>query len=298
MKCILLPALVLLAGCAAPPPASPEARLGVAAGASVPAWATVLAGPLPATARAMLDLDALQQTRNPLGDALAARLRLAAAEELRCEPVALAARLDLLTPGSPAPAPTPHEQLAVAFARQATRAAHQVEDGAFAELLAAFGAERTVAIVHTVAYANFLCRIVHGLGVTGSMAIDALPDAAIPPPPAPMRTSPTSSAPAATLAPLAWSAGDWSALQAEQQRQQQRTPRVPLPAIERRADLSQRERDSTQRVVWSHLAYGHQPELARAWFRCLYTFHGEARLDEVFTNSLFWVVTRTKDCFY
>ena len=27
-------------------------------------------------------------------------------------------------------------------------------------------------------------------------------------------------------------------------------------------------------------------------------FHSEAKLNRVFTGSMFWVVTRTNDCFY
>lgn len=293
MKRTQITGLALLAACAASPQAQPEQRLGVPLGATVPDWAKALAGPLPATARAMLDLDHLQRANNPLGPTLTARLHLAAAEELRCAPLATAAMTGLAAGDA-----TAHERLAVDFARQATRAAHQIDDTAFADLLAAFGVERTVAIVHTVAYANFLCRVVHGLGVTGPLAIGARPDAAAPTPAAPVRTGPPAIASAVTFDRLQWTAGDWTQLQAAQRHQQERTPRVPRPEAHRLTGLSDRERDSTRRVVWSDIAYGYQPELTRAWFRCLYAFHGEAKLDDVFTNSLFWVVTRTKDCFY
>lgn len=43
---------------------------------------------------------------------------------------------------------------------------------------------------------------------------------------------------------------------------------------------------------------GYQPELTGAWFRTMETFEREARLDQVLASSLFWVVTRTDDCFY
>jgi hypothetical protein len=43
---------------------------------------------------------------------------------------------------------------------------------------------------------------------------------------------------------------------------------------------------------------GYQPEMTRAWFAVLYAFYDEAKPDRVFTNSVFWVVTRTNDCFY
>ena len=38
--------------------------------------------------------------------------------------------------------------------------------------------------------------------------------------------------------------------------------------------------------------------MPRVWFAALYAFYDEARVDRVFTNSVFWVVTRTNDCFY
>lgn len=244
----------------------------------------------------MLSLHHLQCAQNPIGNTLAVRLHLAAAEELRCAPVVEAARAALAETGSAADNRA-DERLAIDFARQATRAAHEIDDVAFAELVAAFGAERTVGIVHTVAYANFLCRIVHGLGIEGSLPTAALPDDAIPPPPAPAPAEPHRPV-TARLGELAWSAADWHDLQAAQRRQQERTPRVPLPTEQQLAALTPREQRSAERIVWSRIAYGYQPELTRAWFRCLYTFDAEAQLDDVFTNSLFWVVTRTKDCFY
>ncbi len=43
---------------------------------------------------------------------------------------------------------------------------------------------------------------------------------------------------------------------------------------------------------------GHQPELALAWFTCLRTFQEESAQDRVFEESLFWVITRSINCFY
>ena len=41
-----------------------------------------------------------------------------------------------------------------------------------------------------------------------------------------------------------------------------------------------------------------QPELAAAWSGCMRAFEADAHLDEVFGESLFWVVTRSIHCFY
>ena len=40
------------------------------------------------------------------------------------------------------------------------------------------------------------------------------------------------------------------------------------------------------------------PELARGWGMCTGAFGQEARQDRVFEESLFWVVTRSLQCFY
>jgi len=62
--------------------------------------------------------------------------------------------------------------------------------------------------------------------------------------------------------------------------------------------LPPRERDSAQRILWNTVSSGYQPEMTRAWFAPLSAFYEEAKPDRVFTNSAFWVVTRTNDCFY
>ena len=46
------------------------------------------------------------------------------------------------------------------------------------------------------------------------------------------------------------------------------------------------------------MSTGYQPVMTRAWFACLGAFYEEAKVDRVFTNSMFWVITRTNDCFY
>ena len=46
------------------------------------------------------------------------------------------------------------------------------------------------------------------------------------------------------------------------------------------------------------MCIGYQPELAMAWSACTGAFAQEAKLDRVFEESLFWVVTRSLECFY
>ena len=52
------------------------------------------------------------------------------------------------------------------------------------------------------------------------------------------------------------------------------------------------------RIRWSLVCMGYQPELTLAWFACTRAFAEEAKQDRVFEESLFWVVTRSLQCFY
>jgi hypothetical protein len=51
-------------------------------------------------------------------------------------------------------------------------------------------------------------------------------------------------------------------------------------------------------ILWSRVCYGYQPELTDAWFDCAMAFREEARLDRVFVQCIFWVVTQSLQCFY
>ena len=82
------------------------------------------------------------------------------------------------------------------------------------------------------------------------------------------------------------------------EKQKERKLRIPLPDKSAYEKLSPREKESSQRILWNTVSMGYQPELTRTWFAPLYVFYEEAKVDRVFTNSVFWVVTRTNDCFY
>ena len=249
----------------------------------------------------MLRLDRTHRERSPLGARLSALLRLDVANTLRCDPVAAAAASDLHHTGAaPGDATVVGEELAIAFAQRLTNEGHAIIDTEFADVLAQFGPEQTTAIVHTVAYANFLCRIVHGFGATDAMPIVAsLPEtqgtvdsAKVPPRRAPGAVG------GANDAPVAWRRATDGELNEAQQRQQQRPLRIPLPNDARLAGLTGRAQQMAAKVAWSRVGYGYQPELTALWFQCLYAFYEESRIDPVFENAMFWVVTRTNDCFY
>jgi hypothetical protein len=57
-------------------------------------------------------------------------------------------------------------------------------------------------------------------------------------------------------------------------------------------------------ILWSRVCYGFQPELTDAWFACAMAFRQELAkaepmvMDPIFQQSIFWVVTRSQQCFY
>lgn len=310
---------------AAPAAAPPRARLPVAdheqawrllprVAPPLPAWARQLIGPLPRTTGAMLELDRLHRAGNPLGAVLAGKLRWAAADALGCVYARRYAEADLrragLTEdqlrglaGSPETLPEA-DRLALAFARRVTRSASAVSDAEVQTLVERFGAETVVAMVHTVAHANFQGRIFLALGVTVEadgplppldVHLDPTARAALPTPPRPARAR---GADADVLARPRWDKQTFAELQTALARQQTRRERIPLPSAERLAALPPEARAQAERIVWTRLSMGYQPRLTRAWFDTMRTFQQEARLDRVFSNSLFWVITRTNDCFY
>ena len=68
--------------------------------------------------------------------------------------------------------------------------------------------------------------------------------------------------------------------------QRTRRPRIRLPDADAGANR------------WGLVGQTYQPELATAWSSCTQAFGEEADQDPVFEQSMFWVVTRTKGCFY
>ena len=52
------------------------------------------------------------------------------------------------------------------------------------------------------------------------------------------------------------------------------------------------------KIRWSLVCMGYQPELTLAWLHAMRTFGEESKQDRVFEETLFWVVTRSLNCFY
>jgi alkylhydroperoxidase family enzyme len=286
------------------------------AGQPLPAWARALAGPLPRTTAALLELDHAQRAHSPLDPKLRGRLRWAAAQANGCAWGQACAAADLRRAGvgeeeiralgqgeDRLPAP---EREALAFARKMMRAADTVTDEEVARLLKHHGEKQVVALVLLLAYANFQDRLVLYLGLHGQEG------ATLPPLEVRFREekkSPATKEPWPNRAAAAGPSGavdpervslTFEKLQEQMESQRGRRPRIRVPSWEelRKQGTPARPDGAPLRIRWSLVCQGYQPALAGPWFKCLRTFADEAAQDRVFEESLFWVVTRSLRCFY
>lgn len=273
---------------------------------ALPVWARVLSKSLPKTTAAILRLDYLHRADNPLDPVLRGKLRFVAALANRCEYSVWYADYDLrragLTPKQRAaflgdwkklPA---KERIALEFARKMTIAAHTVTDKEFAALLKAYGPETVTAMVHTLAYANFQDRIF--------LALEIAVEKGGPLPPldadfdeqelakikVPKRKPWKQIERGKIVAPkvkLEWKKRSHDQIRKLLAAQKKRTGRMPPPKSGPRTP-----------IAWATISLGYQPVLTQEWFRCMSTFQEEMSLDEVFSNSMFWVITRSNECFY
>jgi alkylhydroperoxidase family enzyme len=297
----------------------PAAETG--AGLPLPAWARALAAALPRTTAAMLELDYLQRAKNPLGPALRAKMRWVAAKANE-SPYGLAyaladwrragateAEVAKLTGGDWADYP-PAEVAALRFARKLTLDAVAITDGEVAELRRLHGDPAVVGMVLLLAYANFQDRLVLALGLPIE---DGGP---LPPVPVRFRKPYAGGAePVARAAPsqrperavslkppgAEWAQAEFDRLQAAMREQKARPARVTVPtwtAVRQVLPAGYPVPSQPTRIRWSLVCLGYQPELAAAWSQCLRTFPQDSKQDRVFEESLFWVVTRSVNCFY
>ena len=79
---------------------------------------------------------------------------------------------------------------------------------------------------------------------------------------------------------------------------QPRKPRIGMPPASSLLMMPADMRERTKRIAWSHVSMGYQPRLTQSWFETMGSFQAEARMDPVFANSYFWVLTRSNECFY
>jgi alkylhydroperoxidase family enzyme len=303
-------------------------------GQPLPAWIRALAVSLPKTAAAMLDLDYAQRMERALPLQLRAKLRFVAAKANRCVYAQAYACADYVRAGGKAEdiddlanriTKLPEkERLALEFVRQLTEAAYTVTDQQVARLVELYDEQQVVAMVLVAAYANFQDRLLLALGV----AVE--PEGPLPPikvrfrkPPAAPKPENGSTAdigkegskrklspPAQNPPAIPEKVDDpeWTAISFENLRQRlgqqigRREARVRIPdsktVLSNLPDtvppLDAHEMD----IRWCRLTYGYQPKLTAAWLGGLDVFDKESDLDFLFHESMFWVVTRSLQCFY
>lgn len=282
----------------------------------LPGWALMLLPSLPRTTGAMLDLDYLHRANNPLGSVLSGKLRWIAADVIGCDYARRYAEFDLRQAGlrdddlkklNGAELPVP-ERAALKFARKMTRAAHSVTDAEVAELIELYGPEKVVAMVHTLAHANFQIRLFLALGVVVEqggpypavdLKLDPRQRVKVPTPARPAWESLANAKVSTEALPQPdWRKVSFDEIEQALEQQKSRKPRIKLLDRQQLAHLPPDEKEPALRIIWSNVGMGYQPTLTRAWFTCMGHFQQEAQLPRLFRSSLFWVITRSNECFY
>ncbi|HEY1861390.1 MAG TPA: deiodinase family protein, partial [Gemmataceae bacterium] len=293
----------------------PEADRG--AGQPLPVWARATAEALPRTTAAMLELDYVQRVKSPLDPKLRAKMRWVAAHANGCAYTEAYAAADLLRAGASDEeikalagdhAALPEaERLALQFARKLTQAAYTVTDEETAQLIKLHGDKNLTAMVLLLAYANFQDRLLLTLELPleTSGPLEPLdihfassPVQALMRPPLPGDPKEKT---ALRVDDAEWRNKDFLALQKEMESQRGREPRITVPAwddVKKNLPAGVPVPEKPVRIRWSLVCMGYQPELATAWGNCTRAFAQEAKQDRVFEETLFWVVTRSLNCFY
>ena len=287
----------------------------------LPNWAVPLAAAMPKTTAAMLELDYLHRAKSPLPAKLRAKMRWVAAHANKCAYTQALGGADLRSAGATdaevAALTNPKlwpesERSALTFADKLTREAYKVSDEEMAALRKTYGDANVVAMVQLLAYANFQDRLIHSLGIV--LEVDAprsstpvkfarpFVDAATPlaRPVASAAISGGDGPGVRGVADADWKKFDFATLQKLMDMQKAREPRIAVPSFDsvRKYMPPTFPKDKQLKIKWSLVCLGYQPELAAAWTQCTRTFGEESNQDRVFEESLFWVVTRSQQCFY
>lgn len=294
-------------------------------GKELPVWARLIAGDLPKTAAAFLELDLAQRAKSPIDPGLRAAMRWVAAHANGCAYAEAYAAADAARAGvSPEriaalgrqgyPGWSEKELGALEFAHGMTVDSASVTDGQFARLVADFGANPAASMVLLMAYANFQDRALLCLraevepgGPQPAVEVTFDPETfrrrppAAPTPPVKPELLPPSGADLVVDDDDAWLALDYDELQTRLEVQRDKPTRLPIPAWEAvaanlPADLGSKPSD----IVWYRIAFGYAPELAVPFERFMRTAGSEVvpSYDRVFGQSLFWITTKAVNCPY
>lgn len=278
----------------------------------LPSWARILAGPMPMTTARMLELDAMHRSGERLDAQLRCLVRWAAAEANGCEFSKAVAAADLRRArhadadladlvGHPEKLPA-LDRAAVGFARRMMREAHAVTDAEVKQLLEMAGEERLVALVTLLAHASFQDRVIMALNLKSDPSGELRPfvGSFVRPPARKPMGPPKDPPPLPAVVRGAPTGSEWLNLQSSLDKQRQRTGRIRIPSRDEVLNRIGEASPSAWQagILWSRVCYGFQPELTDAWFDCAGAFRQEAKMDSVFSNSIFWVVTQALKCSY
>ncbi len=292
-------------------------------GQPLPVWARMLAGEVPRTTAAFLQLDLAQRTRSPLDPKLRAAMRWVAAHANRCsyaEAYASAdarraglddARIEALSRDG-YPGWSDADRAALGFARKMTVDSDSVTDAEFAALVKHFGENRAASMVLLMAYANFQDRVLLCLGAAvepgGPLPpVDVAFDPAsfttktTPPPPPVKSPLPKPSGRDLVEDDPRWLEASYDTLQGRLEAQRRKPTRLRIPAWDEVArnlppGLINRPSD----IVWYRIVFGYAPELAVPFEIYMRTAGAEAgpKWDRIFGQGLFWVTTKAVKCPY
>ena len=292
-------------------------------GQPLPSWARMLAGEVPRTTAAFLQLDLAQRTRSPLDPKLRAAMRWVAAHANRCpyaEAYAVAdarqaglddARIQALgLDGYPGWSEADRD--ALAFARKMTVDSDAVTDGEFAALVKQFGENRAASMVLLMAYANFQDRVLLCLGAQVEPGGPLPPvEVAFDPASFTTRTTPPnrpvkSPLPKPSGADLVeddprWAEVTFDKLQARLEAQRQKPTRLKIPDWDEVArNLPPGLMNRPSDIVWYRIVFGYAPELAVPFEIYMRTAGAESapNYDRIFGQGVFWITTKAVKCPY
>lgn len=288
-------------------------------GQPLPSWVRGVAGPLPRTAAAMLQLDFAHRTKSPLDPVLRGKMRWVIAHANRCAYSEAYALADLKRAGcsqsvldvlkGPASAWPEEDREPLELARLLTVAAPTIPDDLFERLRRRLGDKKVAAMVLLAAYGNFQDRIVLGLNleiesegplppVEVAFVEDAFQVAPFVPPQTEVLPLARTEAVKVEEDPE-WTTISYDELQSRLERQRDRKPRLPVPEWEQvRKNVPPAMAARPTRIIWNLVCSGYVPELAVPWSISTRTMWAEAKPDRVFEESLFWVQTRSIGCNY
>jgi alkylhydroperoxidase family enzyme len=298
----------------------PSAEKG--SGQPLPVWARMMAGELPRTTAALLQLDFAQRTKNPVDLKLRAAMRWVAAHANRCDYTEAYAAADARRAGLDEakikalanpdfPGWSDADRAALEFARKMTLASDSVTDPEFALLVKAFGEKQAASMVLLLANANFQDRLLLCLGATVEPGGPLPPlDVTFEAKTFTIRTTPPIPRKATLPRPTGkdqvdddpqWAGVSYDALQSLLEVQRQKPTRLPIPSWDDAArNVPEGMMKKPNDIVWYRVVFGYAPELAVPFETYMRTAGAEAapKYDRIFAGSVFWVVTRAINCPY